>query len=57
VLRDFKTGCYGKWRQLLASGHPAPSPCWQRIYYERIIRNVTELEGYRRYILDNPNRW
>ncbi|MBF9220795.1 transposase [Hymenobacter ruricola] len=58
VLGDFKTGCYGKWRQQLStSGQSAPPSCWQRNYYERIIRDAAELEGYRRYILDNPNRW
>jgi REP element-mobilizing transposase RayT len=58
VIGDFKSGCYGKWRhQLLATGQPAPPSCWQRNYYERIIRNAAELEGYRKYILDNPSRW
>ena len=58
VIGDFKSGCYGKWRRwLLESGHPAPRSCWQRNYYERIIRDASELEGHRSYILDNPNRW
>ncbi len=58
VIGDFKSGCYGKWRQqLLAIGQLAPLSCWQRNYYERIIRNAAELEGHRQYILDNPSRW
>jgi REP element-mobilizing transposase RayT len=58
VLSDFKSGCYIKWRRrLLADSQPTPPTCWQRNYYERIIRNAAELEGYRRYILDHPNRW
>ncbi|MFC6224267.1 transposase [Hymenobacter artigasi] len=58
VISDFKSGCYTKWRhQLLAIDQPAPPSCWQRNYYDRIIRNAAELEGYRKYILDNPSRW
>jgi hypothetical protein len=33
------------------------SPVWQRNYYEHIIRNETELEEIRQYILQNPLRW
>ena len=58
VISDFKSGCYGKWRHhFLANGQPAPPSCWQRNYYERIIRDAAELEGHRQYILDNPGRW
>ncbi len=42
---------------MLATGQLAPPSCWQRNYYERIIRTPSELEAYRRYILDNPSRW
>ncbi len=58
VVGGFKSRCYGQWRtHLLAQGNPAPPSCWQRNYYERIIRDASELEGHRRYILDNPGRW
>ena len=30
---------------------------WQRNYYDRIIREDTELERIRGYISDNPRRW
>ncbi len=30
---------------------------WQRNYYERVIRNETELNATRRYILENPLNW
>jgi len=30
---------------------------WQRNYYDRIIRNNSELNKLRRYILDNPLKW
>jgi hypothetical protein len=30
---------------------------WERNYYERVIRNDTELEQKQQYILENPVRW
>jgi putative transposase len=30
---------------------------WQRNYYERVVRNDSELIRTRRYIADNPNNW
>ena len=30
---------------------------WQRNYYERIIRNSSQLRGYQKYIRDNPMSW
>ena len=32
-------------------------PVWQRDYYERIIRNETELGKAREYIVNNPLKW
>lgn len=32
-------------------------PFWQRNYYERIIRDETELHRVREYIVNNPARW
>lgn len=31
--------------------------CWQRNYWERIIRNNRELENIRNYIATNPEKW
>ena len=36
---------------------PFPGKLWQRNYYEHIIRDETDLNGIRRYIVDNPARW
>jgi len=33
------------------------APVWQRNYYERVIRGERELDGIRRYIVDNPAKW
>lgn len=32
-------------------------PLWQRNYYERVVRNETELNGFRDYIIHNPLKW
>ena len=32
-------------------------PLWQRNYYERVVRNETELAGFRDYIIHNPLKW
>jgi putative transposase len=32
-------------------------PLWQRNYYERVIRNESELQGLRDYIIHNPLKW
>jgi REP element-mobilizing transposase RayT len=32
-------------------------PLWQRNYYERVIRNESELHGLRDYIIHNPLKW
>ena len=32
-------------------------PVWQRNYYERVIRNETELAAAREYIVNNPLKW
>jgi len=32
-------------------------PVWQRNYYERIIRDESELHAIRQYIADNPAKW
>jgi putative transposase len=34
-----------------------PGFYWQRNYYEHIIRNESELQQIRRYILANPENW
>ena len=34
-----------------------PWPGWHRGYYERIIRNASELERIRWYVQTNPVRW
>ena len=37
-----------------ASANASPQQVWQRNYYERVVRNQTELDRIRQYIADNP---
>jgi putative transposase len=30
---------------------------WQRSYYERVVRDIDELNTVRKYIANNPARW
>jgi len=36
---------------------PFPGKLWQRNYYEHIIRDETDLNSIRQYIIDNPGKW
>jgi putative transposase len=36
---------------------PFPGKLWQRNYYEHIIRNETEMNKIREYIINNPLNW
>ena len=36
---------------------PAPTKLWQRNYYEHIIRDGTDYEQIRNYIVGNPRTW
>ncbi len=44
-------------KQSRALPDPPRPPIWQRNYYEHIIRNETELNEIRKYILENPAHW
>ena len=39
------------------TARPFPDRLWQRNYYEHIIRDETDLNGVRHYIIDNPAKW
>jgi len=36
---------------------PFPRKLWQRNYYEHIIRNESDLNLTRKYIIENPKKW
>lgn len=52
MVRGFKIGVTQWYRQRSVS-----SKIWQRNYWDHIIRNESELNRIRRYILDNPMQW
>lgn len=52
IVRGFKIGVTKWFRQ-----HTDIYTVWQRNYYEHIIRNETELQNIRQYILNNPMNW
>ena len=54
IVRGFKTFSSRRINQLRET---AGQPVWQRSYYEHIIRNESELDRTRQYILDNPAKW
>jgi putative transposase len=47
LIGSFKSGVSRRLRQVV----------WQRSFYDRVIRNETELSGLRQYVADNPLRW
>lgn len=54
VVRSFKGAVTRAWR--LASSD-ATARVWQRGFFERVIRDSSELNEYRRYIAHNPLLW
>ncbi|GEM19923.1 hypothetical protein NONS58_13230 [Nitrosococcus oceani] len=45
-------------RGVKQNGWPSfPGKLWQRNYWERIVRNETELDRIRDYIRNNPVQW
>ncbi len=54
ILQNFKSTTTRRANQMDAL---LGTPLWQRNYYEHIIRNESELDRIRRYILHNPVTW
>jgi len=53
-MRGFKARCTHAINQ---SRNTPGVTVWQRNYYERIIRDETELHAIRQYMIDNPIKW
>ena len=51
-MRGFKIGVTKWFRE-----HTEIYTVWQRNYYEHIIRNETDLQRIREYIINNPMNW
>ena len=54
IVRQFKSYSGKRINQL--RDNPV-CPVWQRNYYERVIRNESELAKAREYIVNNPVKW
>jgi len=54
IVRAFKTFSA---RRINDMRNTPGVPVWQRNYYERIVRDATELNRIRQYVIDNPKRW
>ena len=54
IIRSYKAAVTRRHHHLC---HTRGHKRWQRGYYERIVRDQTELERIRTYIRQNPSRW
>ncbi len=54
IIRSYKAAVTRRINHLC---HTRGHKRWQRGYYERIVRDQTELERIRTYIRQNPSRW
>lgn len=54
VIGRFRKNSETRAGQLWGQG---PIALWERNYYERAIRNASELQAFRDYIVYNPLRW
>lgn len=54
IIRGFKTFSSKTINEKIK---PVPKFKWQKSYYDRIIRNVHELDNVRKYIINNPVNW
>ncbi len=54
IIRALKTFSS---RQININRNTSGTPVWQRNYFDRIIRNETELYKIREYIRNNPLKW
>jgi len=54
IIRSFKSAATKCINEL---HHTPGKPLWQRGYYDHIIRNDTDLQRIREYIMNNPLQW
>ena len=54
IIRSFKSGVTKHINELRKT---PGAPVWQRSFYDHVIRNETELNIKREYILNNPLKW
>jgi REP element-mobilizing transposase RayT len=54
IIRSFKSAVT---KQINQKRDTPGMPVWQRNYFERVLRNKTELNRIRQYIINNPLQW
>ena len=54
IVRGFKSAVT---KRINTKRHVSRVPVWQRNYYERVIRDDSEMHRIREYIAENPARW
>jgi len=54
IVRYFKSAVTRRINELRGTPY---TPVWQRNYYEHVIRNETDLNEIREYIINNPLKW
>jgi hypothetical protein len=54
IIGGFKSAVTNRINEL--RGTPGAA-VWQRSFHDRVVRDETELNAYRRYIDANPRRW
>jgi putative transposase len=58
IVGAFKSLCVNRWLSYIKRNHmDSVGSIWQRNYYEHVIRNETELNRVREYIMSNPLKW
>ena len=58
IICAFKSLVFKRHYDLIRNNHlDEVAKCWQRNYWERIIRNHQEYNNIQNYIITNPERW
>lgn len=58
IICAFKSLVFKRYYDLIRNNHlDEVAKCWQRNYWERIIRNHQEYNNIQHYIITNPERW
>ncbi len=59
IVQWFKTMTTNEYIKAVRTSNNKPFPVklWQRNYYEHVLRNETDLNSTRQYIIDNPAKW
>jgi putative transposase len=58
IISAFKSLCVKRWSEKMSQcGNTLKESFWQRNYYDHVIKNETELDLVREYIVYNPDQW